>query len=294
MRERIVWIIIVAALAGRALIQRHAPVVAGRPATKPGVRLTMDALHQQGGVPLGWQLTPPPGDVAAGRQAFRDLGCAACHRVAGEPFPRASGEFDLSGMGSHHPPAYFAESILNPDAVLVDTPGAIGEDGHSTMPAYPDLTVRELADLVAYLTSLRDDSVAPSLPAGLRISRIELRDRPLPRAEPGGAFFAQSYDVRPGQLGAFEAWFGSEGQRAFSAVKGLVGVDTYVDLSRPAPALTSVFAFRDETALRNFIGDPGSRALWNQLDGFIGPHGHLALDRPLVYRAPSLSMKPRD
>lgn len=37
------------------------------------------------------------------------------------------------------------------------------------------------------------------------------------------------------------------------------------------------------------MGDPGSAELWKQHDGFIEPHGHLALDDPLVYRVPSLS-----
>src|SRR5215510_8249324 len=100
---------------------------AARPRTSPrSVRITMDALHQLGGVPSGWQLTPLPGYVEAGRRAFQDLGCASCHKVAGEPFAdqaRGGPGPDLTGMGSHHPPAYFVESILNPDAVLVDGPG---------------------------------------------------------------------------------------------------------------------------------------------------------------------------
>jgi hypothetical protein len=304
MRERVVWLLLVAALAVHALRgdrpAGRSPGAASRPAPRPGVRLTMEALHQQGGLPLGWQLTPPPGDVDTGRRTFGELGCPSCHRVAGESFPEATGTRvgpDLSGMGSHHPPAYFVEAILNPDAVLIDAPGAVGEDGHSTMPAYPDLTVGELVDLVAYLTSLRDDDGTRTChpgrigPAAVSMSRADLRDRPVPPADGRAVYFAQRYDVLPGHLPAFEAWFATEGQRAFSAVEGLLGVETYVDLSRAGPALTSVFAFRDEAALRNFMGDPGSVALWNQLDGFIGPHGHLTLDRPLVYRAPSLSMK---
>jgi hypothetical protein len=51
------------------------------------------------------------------------------------------------------------------------------------------------------------------------------------------------------------------------------------------------FAFRDETALHNFLGDPAMADLWKQFDAFIGPHGHHASDRPLVYRAPSLSVE---
>jgi hypothetical protein len=78
-------------------------------------------------------------------------------------------------------------------------------------------------------------------------------------------------------------------RRAFAGVPGLRGVDTYGGLSRADGALTSLFAFRDDAALRNFLGDPGAAELWSRLDAFIGPHGHLALDRPLVYRAPSLS-----
>jgi hypothetical protein len=34
-------------------------------------------------------------------------------------------------MGDHHPPAYVAEAILDPNAVLVDGPGYVGEDGFS-------------------------------------------------------------------------------------------------------------------------------------------------------------------
>ena len=68
-----------------------------------------------------------------------------------------------------------------------------------------------------------------------------------------------------------------------------MSLDTFVDVTRPNGAVTSVFGFRDEAALRNFMGDPATAALWQQFDAFIGPHGHLSTDRPLVYRAPSLS-----
>jgi len=117
----------------------------------------MEALHRSGGVPAGWVLTPPPGEAAAGRALYVDLGCHSCHKVAGEPFEKEAGTEgpELTGMGSHHPPGYFTEAILNPDAVLVEGPGWIGPDGRSTMPSYPDLTVGQLADLVAYLSSLK-------------------------------------------------------------------------------------------------------------------------------------------
>src|SRR5206468_8024040 len=105
----------------------------------------------------------PPGDVAAGRQAFVDLKCYACHAIRGEQFPLQPGETatagpDLAGMGGHHPTEYLVESIVNPNAVLVDGPGYIGGDGRSIMPAAPDMTVRQLVDLVAYLKSQRGDA----------------------------------------------------------------------------------------------------------------------------------------
>lgn len=134
-----------------------APPSAGAPASAPvPVRITMDALHAAGGVPPGWRFTLPPGDPAAGRQAFVDLKCHACHAMRGEPFPLKPGEVatvgpDLSGVGQHHPKEYLAESIVNPNAVIVDAPGYAGGDGRSLMPEFPQMTMAQLANLVAYL-----------------------------------------------------------------------------------------------------------------------------------------------
>lgn len=129
--------------------------------TKP-VYISMEALHAAGGVPPGWQLTLPAGDAAAGREVFTTMQCYTCHTVAGETFPayppREVGP-ELTGMGAHHPAAYFAESIINPNAVIVTGKGYTGPDGRSRMPAYnDDLTVTQLLDLVAYLQSLRAPS----------------------------------------------------------------------------------------------------------------------------------------
>jgi mono/diheme cytochrome c family protein len=127
--------------------------------TNESVRITMEALHQAGGVPDGWEFLPPPGNADDGRRLYEEFGCHSCHAVAGENFataaddPGASGP-ELTGMGSHHPPGYFAESILNPDAVLIEGPGYIGSDGRSRMPAYPEMTLTQLADIVAYVRSL--------------------------------------------------------------------------------------------------------------------------------------------
>ena len=120
------------------------------------MRTTMEALHASGGVPPGWLFTPPAGDAARGRRVFGRLQCYACHAIAGESFPPPTGAGpELTGMGEHHPAGYLAESILNPNAVIVEGPGYSGPDGRSTMPDYRDaLSVADLIDLVAYLRSL--------------------------------------------------------------------------------------------------------------------------------------------
>jgi mono/diheme cytochrome c family protein len=125
------------------------------------IRTTMDALHASGGVPKGWRFLVPPGDPADGREAFVTLECFACHAVKGEAFPKTSKRPqgpgpELTAMGAHHPSEYFAESIVNPNRVIVQGAGYTGQDGLSKMPDYGDvMTVRQLVDLVAYLKSLK-------------------------------------------------------------------------------------------------------------------------------------------
>ncbi len=133
------------------------------PAPSTGIRITMEELHTQGGIPRGWRFTIPPGDPAAGRKVFIELECFKCHTVKGEFFSAAPAKQadevgpDLTGMGDHHPAEYFAESILHPNKVLVEGPGYIGPDGKSRMPEYLEsMTLREWVDLVAYLGGLRD------------------------------------------------------------------------------------------------------------------------------------------
>jgi len=123
-------------------------------------RIGMDPLHRHGGVPPGWRFAFPPGDPKAGRDVFAKLECYRCHPVKGAGFPEAPAPSDevgpeLTAMGSHHPAEYFAESILNPNAVILEAPGYAGPDGLSIMPDYREsLTVSELIDLVAFLKSL--------------------------------------------------------------------------------------------------------------------------------------------
>lgn len=122
-------------------------------------RVTMDDLHRGGGVPRGWKFTlPAGGDAARGKQLFADLECYKCHRVDGAGFPPTGGDGKvgppLTGVGSHHPAEYFAESILSPNAIIVEGAGFLGPDGRSIMPSFADaLSVTQLVDLVAYLKS---------------------------------------------------------------------------------------------------------------------------------------------
>lgn len=136
----------------------------GQPTTMKApapIRTTMEALHASGGVPKGWKFLVPPGDAAKGREVFVTMECFACHEVKGESFPQNSKRGhepgpELTGMGSHHPTEYFAESIINPNRVIVEGTGYTGADGLSKMPGYGDtMTVQQLVDVVAYLKSLK-------------------------------------------------------------------------------------------------------------------------------------------
>jgi hypothetical protein len=172
MRMRSLWFVLgmlgtAAALAsgataadpGMGAMQKEAPGPA-----KPPIRTTMQKLHGlPGGVPRGWKFTVPPGDAKAGHEAFVKFECFKCHAVKGEQYPSVAKKAtdvgpDLSGMGGHHLAEYFAESIMNPNAViLTDEKGYTGQDGTSVMPDYSQsMTVRELVDLVAYLHRLRE------------------------------------------------------------------------------------------------------------------------------------------
>jgi hypothetical protein len=174
--------------------------------------------------------------------------------------------------------------------VLVDGPGYVSRDGHSAMPAYPDLTVSQLEDLVAYLSSLTSsDSHAGHMMAAAGVSSAD--NRPTPPATQAKSFFVQTYDVQPGKVKDFEDWVTREGAKKFLAVDGLVGIDTFVDGTRPAQAVTTVFSFRDDAALNAFMTahDPGSVAVGSEFDAFVGPHDHRIFRLPPVYRVPSLS-----
>ena len=118
-----------------------------------------------------WRFTLPNGDPARGREIFQKLECYSCHEVRGERFPspndpgRAGPE--LSAMGPLHPPEFFAESVINPSAVVERNRGYAAADGTSKMPSYGGvMTVQETIDLVAYLKQLRPPAASAPGPGG--------------------------------------------------------------------------------------------------------------------------------
>ena len=138
-----------------ALVLLSACVVTAqtRPAPRPSA-----GGHEAHGTPRGWKFTLPAGDPGRGRAAFEKFECFKCHEVKGEKFPAASDTAnagpELAHMSAHHPAEFFAESIVNPRAV-VDR-GYAASDGSSKMPSFNDsMTVQEMVDLVAYLSGLK-------------------------------------------------------------------------------------------------------------------------------------------
>ena len=236
----------------------------------------MDDLHKFGGVPPGWRFAPPPGDAVAGRQTFVDLGCHNCHAVQGESFPKLSAGApqagpDLTGMGSHHPPEYFAESILNPNAVRIEGPGYLGTDGSSKMPSYPSMTLTQLADLVAYLGSLKGTEAGGTAHCA---------------APTGNAvvIFTQAFEVTGEKLDSFYDWFERQGFRDFA---GLSSIQTFAGRRDKATVVIVEFGFENEAALKQFT---------TQLDrqpknSFLRPTEHFILRSPSMYRVDGMSTR---
>jgi mono/diheme cytochrome c family protein len=123
------------------------------------------AGHGAHQTPEGSKFTWPRGDSVKGRDVFLRLECYSCHEVRGEMFPAPSGTVgpELSAMGPLHDAAYFAEAIINPDAMVERGKGYEAADGSSKMPSYNDLvTVQEVIDVVAYLKGLRPPVRTPA------------------------------------------------------------------------------------------------------------------------------------
>jgi cytochrome c2 len=112
------------------------------------------------GTPKGWKFSWPKGSPEKGREVFAKLECYSCHDVKGEKFPAPTDKGkvgpELSVMGPLHEADYFAESIINPSAVVEKGKGYHAPDGTSKMPSFNDsLNVQELIDLVAFLRALK-------------------------------------------------------------------------------------------------------------------------------------------
>ncbi len=100
-------------------------------------------------------VTPPPGDVRRGRAVFLRLQCFICHAIDGERFPPTTRPGPNLTEAGRHPAGNLIESIMNPNAMILDGPGYTDQRGLSIMPEYRNrMSVGELVDLVAYLKSL--------------------------------------------------------------------------------------------------------------------------------------------
>lgn len=272
------------------------------------VRLSMEALHQSGGVPPNWQLTLPKGDPDAGREIFTLYGCHSCHVVQGEAFsaePLEPGPVgpDLTGMGSHHPEGYFVESILNPDAIIVDDQAYVGDDNLSTMPAYPDLTAEHLTHLVAYLKSLTDageaDPHAHHKGADTFTGRADVvavpaedpstTGTPPPSRAKAVAFFVQTYSVREGKLADLERWFAAEGLPAFRSYADLLEVETHIDRTRGPESLVTVFSFAHIENLREFLDSRRVGEALTRFDEFTEVIDRQIYETKPLYRVGALS-----
>lgn len=107
----------------------------------------------------------PKGDVQAGRKAFQDLKCHVCHRVSGEngfaaPIAELRGP-DLNALLQLQETSDIAAAIIAPSHSLsIRTSEAIkaqlAKQGVSPMGDFSRaMTVRQLADLLSYLRSVR-------------------------------------------------------------------------------------------------------------------------------------------
>lgn len=109
-------------------------------------------------------VTLPAGDVAAGRQAFLDLSCTACHAVASEPdFPRPVSANPGPPIGpgtARSDPSYLAAAIMTPShAISPNISPEVRANIEGVLSPMGDysyaMTVRQMVDLHAYLRSVK-------------------------------------------------------------------------------------------------------------------------------------------
>ncbi len=101
----------------------------------------------------GLAALPVSAEVLRGSQLFGEVGCAACHRIAGTAAQGLSGP-DLTHVGSRQ--SLGAGILPNTRGTLI---GWIGDSQsikpNNRMPAYRSLPAAELGALAAYMESLR-------------------------------------------------------------------------------------------------------------------------------------------
>lgn len=109
-------------------------------------------------------LTFPAGDAQAGRQAFLDLRCTACHVVPSEKkFPppvSANPGPPIDARLAGRDVSYLATAIVSPSHTFsLDTPLQVREHLAGVLSPMGDfsqvMTVRQLVDLQAYLRSVK-------------------------------------------------------------------------------------------------------------------------------------------
>lgn len=110
------------------------------------------------------ELTLPSGDPSDGRQAFSDLRCTGCHRVADEPGLPApvsdSAGPDLGPELAQQPLGILVTSIVAPShAMSIRTSPDTRERVDGVLSPMGDcsevMTVRQLLDILAYLEDVR-------------------------------------------------------------------------------------------------------------------------------------------
>jgi mono/diheme cytochrome c family protein len=108
-------------------------------------------------------VTLPAGDIGAGRQAFIDLKCTACHAVASEPaFPRpvsANPGPPIDAGIARSDASYVAAAIVTPaHAISPNISPEVRDNIEGVLSPMGDfsgvMTVRQMVDLHAYLRSL--------------------------------------------------------------------------------------------------------------------------------------------
>lgn len=132
--------------------------------TNPAPARAIETHH-----PKGWQFAMPKGDSAKGRAVFEKFECYYCHEVKGETFPYpAESAPELSQMAAMHPVEFFAESIINPNAMV---PKSYRQsDGTSPMTNFAEkMTVQELIDVSAYVASLRPKGASKTVSAAGKV-----------------------------------------------------------------------------------------------------------------------------